>query len=140
MHSSKLAPLKIANAQLSLRHVFVRDLVLDSYIGVYDHEKQAPQKVRINVDLTVVENTQPLHDHIDNVVCYEQIVNAIKTIVNAGHVHLVETMAEQIADMTLQDNRIRTARVRVEKLEAIPGTTSVGIEIERCCDDNVTVS
>lgn len=131
MKSSNLAPLKFADDSRSVRHVFIRDLVLDSYIGVYDHEKNTAQKIRVNVDLSVLENTRSLEDDISNVVCYEKIVNAIETIVESGHVHLVETLAENIAEMSLQDARISCVRVRVEKLEAIKNTTSVGIEIER---------
>lgn len=131
MKASNLAPMKFADASRSVRHVFIRDLVLDSYIGVYDHEKNTAQKIRVNVDLSVIENTKSLDDNITNVVCYEKIANAIETIVKSGHFHLVETLAENIAEMNLQDARISCVRVRVEKLEAIKNTTSVGIEIER---------
>lgn len=131
MKASNLAPMKFADASRSVRHVFIRNLVLDGYVGVYDHEKNSPQKIRINVDLSVIENTQNLNDNIDNVVCYEKIAEAIETIVKSGHVHLVETLAENIAEMNLQDARIHCVRVRVEKLEAIKNTTSVGVEIER---------
>lgn len=131
MKTSNLSPIKFADATRSVRHVFIRDLVLESYIGIYNHEKNAPQKIRVNVDLSVMEDSRNLNDDIDNVVCYEKIANAIKTIVNSGHVHLVETLAENIAEMNLQDPRISCVRVRVEKLEAIENTTSVGIEIER---------
>ncbi len=131
MKASNLTPLKFADASRSVRHVFIRDLILESYIGVYNHEKDNSQKIRVNVDLSVVENTQKLDDNINNVVCYEKIATAIETIVKSGHVHLVETLAENIAEMNLQDPRISCVRVRVEKLEAIKNTTSVGIEIER---------
>lgn len=131
MKKSNLAPMKFADASRSVRHVFIRDLVLDSYIGVYNHEKDNSQKIRVNVDLSVIENMKNLDDNIENVVCYENIANSIKTIINSGHVHLVETLAENIAGMNLQDPRIACVRVRVEKLEAIKNTTSVGIEIER---------
>ncbi|MCF6195567.1 MAG: dihydroneopterin aldolase [Emcibacter sp.] len=131
MKTSNLSPIKFADAARSVRHVFIRDLVLESYIGIYNHEKNTPQKIRVNVDLSVMEDSRNLNDDIDNVVCYEKIADAIKTIVNSGHVHLVETLAENIAEMNLQDPRVSCVRVRVEKLEAIENTTSVGIEIER---------
>lgn len=131
MKASNLTPLKFASASRSVRHVFIRDLILDSHIGVYDHEKNTSQKIRINVDLSVMENIKNLNDDIDNVVCYESIATAIETIVSSGHVHLVETLAENIAEMSLRDARILSVRVRVEKLEAIRNTASVGVEIER---------
>ena len=125
-------PQGIADADQGLRHVFVRDLVVACSIGVYDHEKDAPQRVRVNVDLGVRERDGgPLADSIEEVVCYEQIVNRVRSIVADGHVNLVETLAERIAGISLQDPRVRTARVRVEKLEVFAEAASVGVEIER---------
>ncbi|MGC2857320.1 dihydroneopterin aldolase [Novispirillum sp. DQ9] len=126
-----LRPAPIADASRGLRHVFVRDLVLTCSIGIYDHEKAAPQRVRINVDLGVREVDGVLGDAIDHVVCYEQIVNRVRSIAHDGHVNLVETMAERIAVMCLQDPRVRSARVRVEKLDVFEDAHSVGVEIER---------
>lgn len=131
MKTSNISPLKFADASRCVRHVFVRDLTLESYIGIYDHEKQTAQKIRINVDLSVMEKDANLQDNIDNVVCYEKIVCNIETIVQSGHVNLVETLAENIAEMSLQDARVSTVRVRIEKLDAFKNTASVGIEIER---------
>ncbi|MEZ5756666.1 MAG: dihydroneopterin aldolase [Emcibacteraceae bacterium] len=130
-YKSNLSPIKYADASRSLRHVFVRDLILSSSIGIYDHEKEKEQKIRINIDLSVKEEQGPLNDDYANVVCYEKVVEGIKNIVHSGHVHLVETLAEKIADLNLIDPRILSVRVRVEKLEAIENTTSVGVEIER---------
>ncbi|MAM94276.1 dihydroneopterin aldolase [Parvibaculum sp.] len=124
-----IAPLKIANAERAIRHVFIRDLLLDAHIGVYKHEKGGTQPVRVNVDLTVTEVAHA--DSLDNVVCYKTVVDQIKAIVAEGHLNLVETLAERIAGSCLEDARVRVARVRVEKLAAIPEAVSVGVEIER---------
>ena len=131
IHKSNLTPIKYADATRNVRHVFVRDLLLDGSIGIYDHEKENEQNIRINIDLCVKEETAPLNDDYKNIVCYEKVVTGIKNIVNSGHVELVETLAEKIADFNMMDPRIVSVRVRVEKLEAIENTTSVGVEIER---------
>lgn len=131
IHKSNLTPMKYADATQGIRHVFVRDLMLQSFIGVYDHEKEKPQQIRINIDLAVKEDLTPINDDYKNVVCYETVVNGIKNIVSSGHIELVETLAEKIADLNMIDTRIVSVRVRVEKLEAIDDTTSVGVEIER---------
>ncbi len=128
---NNLTPMKYADASRSVRHVFVRDLLLSCSIGIYDHEKENPQNIRINIDLCVKEDSVSLNDDYGNVVCYEKVVNAIKNIVNSGHVRLVETLAEKIADFNLIDPRVVSVRVRIEKLQAIENTTSVGVEIER---------
>lgn len=120
-----------AAANAGLRHVFVRDLLLDARIGVHDHERQDSQPVRINLDCWVFEATGPLHDRLDNVLCYQMMVDEVTAIIAAGHINLVETLAERIAAALLQDPRARTVRVQVEKLQAIANAASVGIAIER---------
>ncbi len=114
-----------------MRKVFVRDLVLKALIGVYGHEHDGHQRVRINIDLAVPEADRTVQDRLSDVVCYEEITNAIREIVGAGHINLVETLAEKIAARCLSDNRIHSVRVRVEKLDVFSDATSVGVEIER---------
>lgn len=124
-------PLRIADAKAALGHVFIRDLELKAHIGVHGHERGKPQPVRINVDLTVREDMSVLSDRLSDVVDYEAVVHAIRSIVATGHVNLAETLAELIAQACLKDSRVTCARVRVEKLAAIPAARSVGVEIER---------
>ncbi|MES1991690.1 MAG: dihydroneopterin aldolase [Pseudomonadota bacterium] len=127
--SETVSTMKIADAARAIRHVFVRDLLLDAHIGVYAHEHGRTQPIRVNVDLTVHEAAHS--DALANVVSYENVVNEIKTIVANGHLNLVETLAEQIAAQCLKDERVSVARIRVEKLAAIAEAASVGVEIER---------
>ena len=131
MTQNNIFPLRIADAGRSVRHVFVRDLIVDAHIGVHTHERGTTQKVRINIDLSVPEPSTPLPDELEAVVCYEAIVRRIEAIVSAGHLNLVETLAERIATMCLEEQRVSAVRVRIEKLEAIPSAASVGVEIER---------
>lgn len=110
--------------------VFVRDLVLPCRIGVYSHEKDSDQRVRINLELTCHEHPAINDDH-RNVVCYAEVVEGIRALLNDGHINLVETLAERIAAMCLEDHRIVGAKVRVEKLDVMPEASAVGVEIER---------
>lgn len=122
---------RIADAAGGLRHIFVRDLVLSCSIGVYRHERDAPQRVRLNLDLAVAEGAGVTDDQIDETVSYEAIVDSARAIVGARHYNLVETLAEILADNCLTDQRVRLARVRVEKLDVFPDAAAVGVEIER---------
>lgn len=124
-------PLRIADAARAIRHVFVRDLVLDAHIGVHRHEEDKPQPIRVNIDLTVTEDGAPLGDRLESVVDYEHVINGVRAIVAKGHVRLVETLAEAVAAFALEDLRVRAVRVRIEKLQIIPDAASVGVEIER---------
>ena len=124
-------PRQVANAGKALRHVFIRDFMVECLIGVYEHEKRSPQRVRINLDLAVDEGEHPIIDDILNVVSYETMANGIIAIANERHVNLVETLAERIAEMCFNDQRVDSVRVRVEKLDILENAGSVGVEIER---------
>lgn len=125
-----IEPLRLASAARRIRHVFVRDLIAEARIGVYDHEQGRSQRIRINVDLEVDDMTDH-NDRIENVVCYYRVVEGIRAIVAAGHISLAETLAERIAEISLADHRVFAARVRVEKLDIVREAASVGVEIER---------
>ena len=129
--ASTVHPLRLAYAENGVRHVFVRDLLLLAEIGVHRHEKRRTQQIRINIDLTVKEDARPLNDQLENVVDYETVVEGVRQLIGAGHINLVETLAEQIAGLTLADDRVVATRVRVEKLQALAYADSVGVEIER---------
>ncbi|MBB4287423.1 dihydroneopterin aldolase [Roseospira goensis] len=124
-------PDPLADAEAGLRHVFVRDLVLGARIGVHAHEQSGPQRIRLNLDLAVREGAVDLEDRLENVVCYEAVLDRVRAIVEAGHVNLVETLAERIAQTCLEDSRVRRAQVKVEKLDVFPEAASVGVTIER---------
>lgn len=131
MTPPRVQPLQIASADRLERHVFVRDLELDALIGVHTHERGTTQPIRVNIDLTVREDKGPLDDDLSSVVDYEQVVKKVRAIVDAGHLNLVETLAERIAMVSFDDPRVMVARVRIEKLKAIASAASVGVEIER---------
>jgi 7,8-dihydroneopterin aldolase/epimerase/oxygenase len=135
---TRMEPPRIADATRGIRHVFVRDMVLAARIGVTATEKRAPQRVRVNVDLAVEDDgARPLSrekvgkDTLARVVDYEPIAAAVRRIVAEGHIVLVETLAERIAEACLADRRVLAARVRVEKLEVFADAAAVGVEIER---------
>ena len=110
--------------------VFVRDLVLAARIGVYQHEKLSTQRVRINLELLCTEHPA-INDDLNNVVNYAEIVAQVRSIIDAGHINLVETLADRVAQVCLDDRRVQTAKVRIEKLDVFEEADSVGVEIER---------
>jgi dihydroneopterin aldolase len=65
------------------------------------------------------------------VVDYEAVARQVREIVAAGHVRLLETLAERIAEACLTDSRVNLVRIRIEKLDIFADTASVGVEIER---------
>jgi dihydroneopterin aldolase len=113
-----------------LRRLFIRDLTLLAQIGVWRHEHGRRQRVRISIEMEVRE-TPIADDRLDGVVNYASIVEAVREEVAAGHVRLIETLAERIAARCFADARVRRARIQVEKLDVFPDAASVGVEIER---------
>lgn len=110
--------------------VFVRDLVLPCSIGIYPRERGLRRRVRVNAELRVAAPL-PRSDDFADVVNYETIVAGIKAITESGHINLVETLADRIAELCLADRRVAAARVMVEKLDVWPETESVGVMVER---------
>ena len=109
--------------------VLIRDLELLARIGVHGHEQGKLQPVRINVALTAEIGAGG--DRLDNAVDYEAVAEKIRALVAAGHINLAETLAERIAAACFEDRRVKHARIRVEKLHALPGAEAAGVEIER---------
>lgn len=124
-------PLKRPQLDRPTRQVFVRDLIVECLIGVYRHERDGAQRVRINLDLTVFESPGPVDDKLANVLSYEDLIVKVRALAGAGHVNLVETLAERIAEMCLAEADVSTAKVRVEKLDVFADASSVGVEISR---------
>lgn len=123
-------PVTVTEPAYGELRIHVRDLVLKARIGVHQHERLANQRIRLNLELTV-EYAKPIGDDLDNVLCYARLVTGIRGVVGARHVNLIETLADDIARMCLEDPRVKAARVRIDKLDVFPEAESVGIEIER---------
>lgn len=135
-----------ASVTRRLRHVFLRDMILQASIGVHAHEHAARQRIRINLDLAVTDDgaapmsrPAPARDELARVVDYEAVANRVRAIVAAGHVSLVETLAERLAEACLEDKRVCVVRVRIEKLDIFADMESVGVEIERSSPGNTPV-
>lgn len=120
-----------SQSNTSLMTIFMKDLILEASIGIYDHEKEKKQRVRINVWLNSLPSNDFLNDDITNTVCYEMILDHAKAIINAGHINLIETFVEELADRCLAHNLVKTATVRIEKLDVFSEAEAVGVEITR---------
>lgn len=127
---NKIAPLP-RTASAPRRKVFLSNLVLDAYIGAYESEQGVTQPVRISLEAEVAEPVSPLGDRLEDVVCYNKLTQGIKAIIAEGHIKLVETLAERIAELALSHPMVETITVRVEKPQAIAEAEAAGVEIIR---------
>ena len=106
--------------------VFVRGLRIDAGIGVHDHELGRLQTLVIDVTLEIAPHDI---DRLADTVNYETIAGAARSIAEAGHIGLVETFAERLAHACLDDARVQSARIRVEKPGALGGEAAPGCEV-----------
>ena len=124
-HNNEMRP------ETGVRRVFIRDLEIVASVGVYEHEKRYEQRIFISTDLAVRDAYDGVSDRLNEVLDYSTLVDGIARLVQSGHVNLLETLAERIARHCLEDVRVESVRVRIEKPDAMPLCRSVGIEIER---------
>ncbi len=116
------------------RLVFIRGLEMQARLGVHAHEKRAPQRIVVSVELAVEDPWAPGGvgpDDLERVVDYEHLVHLARAEVAAGHALLVETLAERMATAALSDPRVRRVRVTIEKPEAFEDVAAVGVVVER---------
>ena len=111
-----------------LDRVFVRDFVVSAGIGAYDFERGVRQRVVFDVE-ALVRRAGAHADDMRSIFSYDVILDAIRLVVGRGHVDFVETLAEEVAAVLLQQTRVRSIRVNIRKLDVIEG--EVGIEIRR---------
>lgn len=122
------APTKLVK---QTRGVFIERLELMGSIGVYEHEHRDRQPVVISLHLGVTDLYNGASDKLVDVYDYDIAIRAIRETVDAGHYNLIETLAETIAALVLTDERVISARVRIEKPAVLTACRSIGIEIER---------
>jgi 7,8-dihydroneopterin aldolase/epimerase/oxygenase len=115
---------------MDCRRLFLRDYEVWINIGVHDFEKKGEQRVLINVDLFVpLALSTPTKDTLDEVVDYDFIRRSISERVSRGHIHLQETLADDVLQVVLSHPRVRAARVATEKPDVYPDCDAVGVEV-----------
>ena len=112
------------------RRLFLRDHEIHVNIGVHDFEKQGEQRIVINVDLWVpLALSTPSEDRLDEVLDYDFIRSTVAERVARGHIHLQETLADELLATLLAHPMVRAARVSTEKPDVYPDCAAVGVEV-----------
>ena len=115
---------------MDCRRLFLRDYEVFINIGVHAFEKTGEQRVRINVDLYVpLALSTPRADDLDEVVDYDFMRSSIAQRVALGHIHLQETLCDDVLALMLAHPKVRAARVSTEKPDVYPDCDSVGCEV-----------
>ena len=113
------------------RKILIKDLVLKMLVGIHNFEKKKKQRVRFNLIINIDQNLIPNDKDLKSIVNYEQVIKTITKITSRKHYLLLETLAEKIFFKLFENPRIKKILLRIEKLDIIKNTTSVGIELEK---------
>ena len=113
------------------RKILIKDLVLKMLVGIHNFEKRKKQRVRFNLVINIDQNLIPNDKDLKSIVNYEQVIKTIMRITSRKHYPLLETLAEKIFLKLFENLRIKKILLRIEKLDVIKNTTSVGIELEK---------
>lgn len=117
---------------IDCRRLFLRNYEVQINIGVHDFEKKGEQRVLINVDLFIpLALSTPHGDQLHEVVDYDFMRDTIAKRMAQGHIHLQETLCDDVAGAMLAHPKVRAVRVSTEKPDVYPDCQSVGVEVFR---------
>ena len=115
---------------MDCRRLFLRNYEVWINIGVHDFEKKGEQRVLVNVDLYVpLALSTPKSDALEEVLDYDFIRRSIAERVSQGHIHLQETLVDDLLKQMLAHPQVQAARVSTEKPDVYPDCESVGVEV-----------
>ena len=127
----KIVKLKLKEKFKYKRKVIIKNLVLNIFIGIHDFEKKKKQRVRFNIEVITNPFVKPNNKDLKTILNYEEIINKIKILVKKEHHELLEDLAENIFTIIFQNNLAQKAKIKIEKLEIIKNSESVGVEFSK---------
>ena len=113
------------------RKVVIKDLILNISIGIHSFEKQKKQRVKFNIKILTDPLLKPNNNDLSTILNYEEIINKIENLVNKSHYELLEDLAENIFEILFKNKITKKVNLKIEKLDIIKKTSSVGIEVEK---------
>ncbi len=111
--------------------IFLHDLRVDTVIGIWDWERKIRQTVAIDIDMSADIRKAAASDSVEDTLNYKLVAKRIQQFVSDSSFQLVETLAEKIAAIILDEFDVAWVRVKLNKPGAIRGARDVGILIER---------
>ncbi|ABM25871.1 MULTISPECIES: dihydroneopterin aldolase [Shewanella] len=111
--------------------VLIRQLRVDTVIGVYDWEKTIQQSLFLDLDMAWDNKPAAASDDYQFALCYETVSTRITQLITERPIELIETVAERVADCLISEFNVVWVKVVVMKPGAVATAASVGVEIER---------
>jgi dihydroneopterin aldolase len=127
----KIIKLKFKDRFRYKRKVIIKNLILNIFIGIHNFEKKKKQRVRFNIEINTDPNLKPNNRDFSTILNYEEVINKIKSQVKKKHHELLEDLAENIFKIIFQNKIVRKVNLKIEKLDIIKSSESVGIEFTK---------
>lgn len=115
-------------------YIFIRELRIDAWVGLYKHEKLATQTIELDIEIGIPGVAVFASGKVTDTIDYSVVVEHIRALVATEHFGLVENLADRIARMILTDFHAPRARVSIAKLGMLKNAKHVGVCIERSSD------
>jgi len=115
--------------------IFIHALKTEAIIGIFDWERQVKQTVLIDIEISADIAKAAASDSIDDTLNYKRVAKTVLAFVEASQFHLVETLAQYIAMLVLEDFGVEWVRLSLSKPGAIRSSRDVGVMLERNRDD-----
>jgi len=127
----KIIKLKLKDNFKYKKKVIIKNLVLNIFIGIHNFEKKKKQRVRFNIEVVTNPNIKPNNNDLTTILNYEDLINKIKLLVKKQHHELIEDLAENIFEIIFQNRLVKKTNIKIEKLDIIKNSESVGIEFSK---------
>jgi dihydroneopterin aldolase len=111
--------------------VYLHDLRVECVVGIFEWERRIKQTVILDLDMAADVRRAARTDRIEDTLDYKAVAKRLIDFVGQSEFRLVETLAEKVADIVLEEFRVPWVRVRVNKRGAVRGAGDVGVVIER---------
>jgi dihydroneopterin aldolase len=113
------------------RKVIIKNLILNMFIGIHNFEKKKKQRVRFNIEVVTNPYIKPSNKDLSTILNYEDLINKIKLLVKKQHHDLIEDLAENIFKIIFQNKLVKKTNIKIEKLDIIKNSESVGVEFSK---------
>ena len=122
---------------MTLDIVFIEDLRIETIIGIYDWEREIKQTIALDIEMAA-DNVKPASsENIEDALNYKAVSKRMIAFTEASRFQLVETLAESLVEIIMNEFNVPWCRLKLSKLGAVTGSRSVGVIIERGHKDSI---
>ena len=114
-----------------MKKLNIKYLTLKILVGIHNFEKKNKQRVKFNIEILTNPYVTPNNKDLNSILNYEEIISRIEKITNLKHHELLEDLAENIFNMIFKNKLVKKINLKIEKLDILKKTKSVGIEVSK---------